>query len=427
MKVLVLGTGGKIHAILWKLSQSSAVSRIFCTFNNPAAKSLAEYIEIKETDTSAIIAEIIHFIKENEIALTVVESGFSFSANIADALRDENIPVFGSGESFSKIEKSASSAKKFFHKYKIPTPHFAAFEKEVQALEHARKAHYPLVIKFDKRSSGTDSIICESFSQAKDAIQFCLNNLYKPIVIEDYIIGKQVIYNVITDGYNALPLSNAYIYKKSQDGNGGALTEGMGAYSPVPFLDEKMEEKIAHRIFFPLIDGLNSEQMAFSGVLRANIIVDDRGHSYITSFKSSFGDTDAQTILPLLDEDLFAVMYSSAIGALSDDYEYLNFKDEHSVCVVLTSGGYPAKIRKGDIIEGLDEIDNDSTMVFQSSTSVNIFGETVSEGGRVLSVVSTASTMNTARNLAYEAVDLIRFNGMSYRKDIAKQRVFEPV
>lgn len=423
MKVLVLANGGKAHAIIWKLSQSPAVSKLFCTYNNPAIKNIAEYIDIRDNDAE----KLVEFVKTNEINLTVVESDAAVSCGIADLLGKENIPVFGSGENFSKIEKSCNFAKKFFHKFKIPTAPFATFDKEAQAIEHARKAKYPLVIKFDNRSPGSGTIICESFGEAKNAINYCLKNLYKPIVLEDFIIGKHITYQVITDGYNALPLSNAYVYKKSEEGNGGCLTEGMGAYSPVSFLDEQTEEKIAHKIFFPMIDGFNSEKLNFSGILKANIIVDERNNPYIVGVKVSFGDPEAQTILPLLKEDLFAVMYSTSIGALGDDYEFLNISDEHSVCVVLTSSGYPEKIKKGEIVEGLDEIDDDNTLIFHSGTEKNIYAETVTTGGRILSVVATGSTLHRACDTAYEAVNLINFKGKKFRKDIAKQKVSEEV
>lgn len=423
MKVLVLGSGGKEHAIIWKLSQSPLVTKIYCTFKNAVIKNLAEFIEIREDDTK----NLMEFIKTNEINLTVVESDTAINSGIADLLRMENIPVFGAGVAFSKIEKNKSFAKKFFHKYKIPTAPFGSYDKEAQAIDHARKANYPLVIKFDSRIPGQGTIICESFNEAKSAIMFCLNNLYKPIIIEDFIIGKHVTFHVITDGYNALPLSSAYVYKKSEEGNSGYLTEGVGAYAPVSYLDSQLEEKIAHKIFFPLLDGLNSEKMSSCGVLKANIIIDDKDNAFLMGVNVNFGDPEAQTILPLLEDDLFAVMYSAAIGALSDEYECLNLSEDHSVCVTLTSSGYPNKIKKGQLIEGLDEIDDDSISIFHSATTKNIYEETLVNGGRVLSVVAKASTQHRARNLVYETIDLIHYDGMKYRKDIAKQRILEEI
>ena len=423
MKVLVLGSGGKEHAVIQKLSKSPVVDKIFCTFKNAGIKDLAEFIDIREDDTK----NLIEFIKTNEINLIVIESDTAIMSGIADLLRAQDIPVFGSGVDFAKLEKSVNFAKKFFHKYKIPTAHFGTFDKESQAIDHARKANYPLVIKFDNRTPGGGTVICENFTEAKNTIQHCLNNLYKPIIIEDFIVGKHVTFHVITDGYNALPLPATYVYKKSEEGNSGHTTEGVGAYAPVSFLDEKLEEKIAHKIFFPMIDGLNSERISFCGVLKANIIIDDKDNPYITGINVSFGDPEAQVMLPLLNDDLFAVMYSAATGALGDDYEFLNISEEHSVCVVLTSAGYPVKFKKGKLIEGLDLTDDDSISVFHSGTTKNVYGEILTNGGRVLSVVATASTQHRAHDLVYEAVNLIKFDGKKFRKDIAKQRVLEEI
>ena len=423
MKVLVLAQGGKAHAIIWKLSQSHAVSKIFCTYNNPVIKDIAESIDIRDNETE----KLVEFIKTNEINLTVVESDAAVNSGIADILRTEDIPVFGSGVNFARLEKSCNWAKKFFHKFKIPTAHFATFDKEAQALDYARKAKYPLVVKFDTRSASSGTIICETFTEAQNAISYCLKNLYKPIVIEDFIIGKHVTYHVITDGYNALPLSNAQVYKKSEDGNAGVITEGMGAYAPVSFLDQSLEERIAHQIFFPMIDGFNSEKLVFSGVLKANIVIDEKNNPYLVGVNVSFGDPEAQTILPLLENDLFAVMYSTSIGALADDFEFLNLSDDHSVCVVVASSGYPGKTKKGDVIEGLDEIVDDNIFVFHSCTEKNIYRETITTGGRILSVVAIGSTLHKATENAYETVELIDFKGKKYRKDIAKQRVIDEV
>lgn len=423
MKVLVLANGGKAHAIIWKISLSPAVSKIYTTFNNPAVKNISEYVDICDDDSK----NLIEFIKTNEINLTIVESDTAITAGIADLLRMEDITVFGAGIASSKIEKSKGFAKKLMHKYKIPTARFGTFDKESQAIDYARKAAYPLIIRYDNRTSNSGTIICESFNEAKNTIQFCLNNLYKPIVIEDFIAGKHISLHVITDGYNGLPLSSAYIYKKSEEGNGGVLTEGVGAYAPVSYLDGKLEEKIAHQIFFPLIDGLNSEKMSFSGVIKASIIIDDKDNLYTKGFSVSFGDPDAQTILPLLNDDLFAVMYSASIGALADDYEFLDISDDTSVCVMLNAPGYPNKVKKGQVIEGLDELDDDSSLIFHSATTKNIYGETLTDGGRVLSVVSKAATQHRAHDLAYDTIDMIEFDGMKYRKDIAKQRIIDEV
>ncbi len=423
MKVLVIGSGAKTHSLVWKLTQSKRVSSIFCTLDNPGIKKLAEIVDIRENEAD----KLYNFIKENQIDLTVIESLTTGVTGLADTLRKKGFNVFGAGESSSKIQYSKGFAKKFMYKYKIPTPQFGVFDKENQAVEHARKAKYPQVIKFDSRIPGTGTIICESFNEAKNAISFCLKNLYKPIVLENYIPGRKISFQVVTDGYDAVPLPVSYVYEKSEEGERGFNTEGMGAYSPVLSVDKELESKIGSRIFFPLIDGLNAEKMGFAGVLSANIIIDEKNNPYLSGINVSLGDPEAQTIIPILNEDLFEIMMSCSIGALGDTYELFNTEESHSVCVTLAAEGYPGEYKKGAVIEGLEDIVDDNTFVFHSGTKKNIYSEIVTDGGRVLSIVSKGSTLSRARDLVYESVKLIHFQGMKYRKDIARDKVLNSI
>lgn len=416
MKVFIIGSGGKAHSLVWKLTLSDKVSKIFSTHNNAGIKNLVEYVDIRENEAD----KLYDFVKANEIDLTIVESLTTGSTNLADRLRDEGLNVFGPGQNSCKLELARGFAKKFMHKYKIPTPKFGVFDKESMAIAYARTAQYPQVVKFDSRLPGTGTIICESFNEARNAITFCLKNLYKPVVLENYISGKQISFQVMSDGYNAVPLPVSYVYKRSEEGNLGFNTEGMGAYSPVSFVDKEMEAKIAERIFFPMIDGLNAEKMGFAGILRANIIIDEKNNPYLVGINVTFGDPEAQVTLPLVEEDLFEVMTLTSLGALGDTYEFFNFSDEHSVCVSMVSEGYPNEYKKGAVIEGLDEIVDDNTRVFHGCTEKNIYGEVVNNGGKVLDIVSTGSTLSRAQQLVYESVDLIDFPGMKYRRDIAK-------
>ena len=420
MNVFVIGSGGKIHALIWKLAQSERVDDIFCTFNNAVIKKLATPVDIRENE----IDELYDFIKNNSIDLTVIDSTVTAVRGLADKLREEGLNVFGAGGKSCKIDMAKGFTKKFLSKNKIPTPQFGVFDKENQAIAYARNARYPQVVKFDSRIPGSGYIVCKNFNEAKNAISFCLKNLYKPVVLENYIYGKHVSFQVITDGYDAVPLPASRVYKKADDGESGLNTQGMGAYSPVSYVDAEMEAIIGEKIFFPLIDALNSEKMGFAGVLRANIVIDNNKKPYLLGVNVDFGDPETQTILPLLDEDLFDIMMLSSIGALADTYETFNFLDEHSVCVNIVSEGYPSEYKKGSVVEGLEEIDDDNTFIFHAGTKKNIYAETVSSSGRVLDVVATASTLNRTYELAYETVDLIDFQGMKYRKDIARPKVF---
>jgi phosphoribosylamine---glycine ligase len=197
----------------------------------------------------------------------------------------------------------------------------------------------------------------------------------------------------------------------------------MGAYSPLSYVDEVMQAKIAEKIFFPMIDGLNAEKMGYAGILRATIIIDDKNNPQLLGINTISGDCELQATLPLLDDDIFDIMMIASNGALADSYESFNFRGDYSVCVSFASDGYPEEYKKGFVIEGLEEIDSDSVSVFHASTKKNVYNEIETDGGKVLSVVSTASTLARARELAYDAVDLISFEGMKYRKDIAGEKV----
>ncbi|HSA07723.1 MAG TPA: phosphoribosylamine--glycine ligase [Candidatus Gastranaerophilales bacterium] len=416
MKVFIIGSGAKIHSLIWKLAQSKRVSKIYSSYTNAGISKLAEFVDIRENENN----KLYEFVKENNIDLTVLDSLTTGVTGLADKLRAEGFNVFGPGENSCKIAMSCSFLKKFMHKYKIPTPHFGVFDKESMALAYARKAQYPQVVKFDSRIPGTGSIVCESFNEAKNAISFCLKNLYKPVVLEDYIPGKEISFQVIMDGYDAVPLPAAYVYKKSQNGNLGFNTDGMGAYSPVSFVDQDLEGKIAQRIFFPIIDGLNAEKMGFAGLLKATIILDEKNNPNLVKLNVVFGDPETQTVMPILNEDIFDIITLSSVGALADSYESFKIAEEHSVCVSFVSEGYPNEYKKGFVIEGLDEIVDDNTFVFHGGTEKNVYAEVVTKAGRVLDIVSTGSTLNRAQKLVYESVDLIEFQNMKYRKDIAK-------
>ncbi|OGI00500.1 MAG: phosphoribosylamine--glycine ligase [Candidatus Melainabacteria bacterium GWF2_37_15] len=419
MKVFVISSGGKAHSLVWKLVQSQRVSEVFCTFNNAIMPKLATVVDIRENNSE----ELYKFIKENKIDLTIIDSTTTGVTGLANKLRQEGINVFGPDKDSCKLQLQKGFTKKFLYKHKIPTPTFAVYDKESQALAYARTAQYPLVVKFDSRVPGLGSIVCESFNEAKNVISFCLKNFYKPVVLENFISGKFISFQVITDGYDAVPLPVSCVCKKAEDGNAGPNTQGMGAYSPVSFVNRELESEMAQKIFFPLIDALNAEKLTFAGALKANIVIDEKNNPYLIGIDVGFADPETQTVLPLIKEDLFEVLMAASIGALGDTYELLNTGDEHSVCVNLVSEGYPGEYKKGFVIEGLEEIDDDNTIIFHAYTGKNVYAETVTSGGVVLSVVSTASTLNRAQELVYESVDLIKFDGMKYRKDIAKLKV----
>jgi len=296
MKVFVISHGGKAHSLVWKLVQSKRVSKVFCTFNNAIMPKIATVVDIREND----FENLYKFVKENQIDLTIIDSTTTGETGLGNKLREEGFNVFGPNKESCKAQLQKGFTKKFIYKHKIPTPAFGVFDKEALALTYARNAHYPLVVKFDSRAPGLGSIICKNFNEAKNVISYCLKNLYKPVVLENFIQGKFISLQVLTDGYDALPLPVSYMYKKAEDGNAGPNTQGMGAYSPVSFIDQEMETKIAQKIFFPLIDALNAEKMGYAGVIKANLVIDEKKNPYLLGIDVDFGDPESQTIMPLL-------------------------------------------------------------------------------------------------------------------------------
>ena len=416
MKVLVIGSGGREHSIIWKLTQSQRINQIFCAPGNAGIRRFAECVNIKADD----ITGLCDFAKTNNIDLTVVGSELPLSLGIVDLFRQNNLLIFGPTKAAARIETDKIYAKRLMRKYKVPTPHFAVFDSESHSIGHAKKAQYPLVIKCGSLLAGKRVSICENFEQAKDSIENCFKNKCGAIIIEEFLAGRELTLSIITDGYTAIPLSSCVNYKKALNKDGGLDTAGMGAYAPANLIDYKLEQKIAHKIIYPIIDALSKDNTAYTGILSAELIIDSQNEPHVLAFNSGIGDPAAQTILPLLQDDLFEILYSTAIGGLSDDYETFKISDDYAVSVILASGGYPIRFKKNYPIEGLEFANDDGLLVFHSGTAINEYGELVTDGGRVLSLTAVASTLHRAYDRVYEAVDLIQFKDMRYRKDIAK-------
>lgn len=422
MKVLVVGSGAREHAICLKLSHSDKVTEIYCVPGNDGISKIAKCANIQVSN----IEEICKFAKAYEIDLTVVGPEEPIALGIADLFESENLLIFAPSKKAARIETSKGYAKKFMHKYKIPTAPFKVFDRENQAIDYVKRGQFPVVIKYDGLAHGKGVFVCETFREAKNAITNCFKNQHRHVVIERFITGREISVQVITDGYHCVPLPVARDYKKALDGDGGSNTGGMGAYAPVSFVDEALETKIAQKIIFPAIDGLANDGTPFVGTLYAGIIVDSKNNPWTLEFNARFGDPEAQTVLPLLDEDLFSILYASATGALSDEYDYFKTFQESSVTVVAATTSYPSSSTKGDLIEGLDEFEDDDHIdLYYSGISKDIYGDYVTNGGRILSINSTASTLANAHKYAYDAIQSINYKNKKYRKDIAKDEIYK--
>lgn len=420
MRVLIIGSSGVEHAIANKLAADNSAEMIFVTPGNPGIEKVANCINIPESQ----INELLEFAMENMIDFTIATSKTALEDGIVDKFRANNLLIFGPDLNSQKITSQRSYAKKLCYKYKVPITKFGVFEKEAAAVEFLKTVKYPVAIKLDSQNSAVNTYICETPVFAQQMIEPILSNDNKKVIIEEYIEGKDITLSVITDGYNAVPLPACVSYFHAQDCGGGPITKGTGAYAPASAISYETEGFIAGNIVFPIIDALNNEKTPYSGILTFRMKLTPQGQIFLTDIDSVLGNPEAQTILPLLEEDLLRIFYSTAIGALGDDYESFITNDKFSATAMLLSGAYPFDFKQNFPIEIEPELDED-IIVCQNQTIRNKYYETVTKGGRPVSVTALGSTLNIAREKLYSAIECINFENKRYRKDIAQNKVIE--
>ncbi len=422
MKVLVVGSGGREHAFVWKLSQSSRVTKIFCAPGNAGIARLAKCIDIKADDVDSLL----NFAKYEGIDLTVVGPEAPLTKGITDAFIKEGRMIFGVNAAASRLEGSKVFAKEFMLKYGIPTAEYKSFSSYQQAEEYIRLKGAPVVIKADGLAAGKGVFVAETVEEAINALNVIMKDRAfgdagDKVIIEQCLKGEEASFMVLIDGETILPLASSQDHKRIFDNDEGPNTGGMGAYSPAPVVTKELEEEIMASIMDPIMKGLAREQIKFRGVLYAGLMICD-GKPYVLEFNCRFGDPEAQPILMRLESDLYDVMKATAEGRL--DQVNLRWKDATSICVVLSSEGYPGEYAKGRIITGLDAFKGrDDIIVFHSGTAANDSGEFITAGGRVLGVTALGSDIKTAKENAYKAIEKIHFEGMHYRKDIGDRAI----
>ncbi|MBI5675972.1 MAG: phosphoribosylamine--glycine ligase [Nitrospirae bacterium] len=422
MKVLVVGSGGREHAFVWKLSQSSRVTKIFCAPGNAGIARLAKCIDIKADDVDSLL----NFAKYEGIDLTVVGPEAPLTKGITDAFIKEGRMIFGVNASASRLEGSKVYAKEFMLKYGIPTAEYKSFTSYHQAEEYIRLKGSPAVIKADGLAAGKGVFVAETAEEAINALNVIMKDKAfgdagDKVIIEQCLKGEEASFMVLIDGETILPLASSQDHKRIFDNDEGPNTGGMGAYSPAPVVTKELEEEIMASIMDPIMKGLAREEIKFRGVLYAGLMICD-GKPYVLEFNCRFGDPEAQPILMRLESDLYDVMKATAEGRL--DQVNLRWKDATSICVVLSSEGYPGEYAKGRVITGLDSFKGrDDVFVFHAGTAANDNGEFITTGGRVLGVTALGSDIKTAKENAYKAIEKIHFEGMHYRKDIGDRAI----
>lgn len=415
MKILIVGSGAKEYTIAKLVSQYEETELVFVAPGNDAISEFANCIDIKADD----VENLAEFAKANEIDMTIAASEKAISNGIADKFNEEGLMIFAPTAEAAKITNSKSIAKKFMYKTKIPTPKFGIFDRENMALDYARKSKYPLVVKTDAHQHGENVFICDNFKIAKRIIEDLFDNAQKKVILEDYVAGQEFSYYVISDGYNAMPLNSVVPYKSVLEGNGGAMTSGLGAYAPFYMIDRSLESKIFKEIVYPALDELARGHNQYVGILGIDIILDRGGKLNVIEFNSFLKEPDAQCVLNLLDDNLAQIMNATVVGSLVDDYAEIRTKPLFSTSLVLSAGNYPSEGAYGEVITGLDEI-TEHCDVSYFNTVKDANGNMLTNGGRSLVLTTEASTLEKSAQKLYECVELVGFDSMKYRKDIGK-------
>ncbi len=419
MKVLVIGGGGREHAIVWKLSQSKHVDKIYCAPGNAGISETAECIDIRTNQFDALL----DFVKYEWIDLTVVGPEEPLSRGIVDAFEKEGRRILGPCRKAAQLESSKVFSKDFMRRYGIPTAEYSVFSSYVHAENHVRMKGAPVVVKADGLAAGKGVFVTNTVDEAIDALKLIMKERAfgeagDRVVVEDCLSGEEASFMVFCDGKTVKPMASSQDHKRIFDGDKGPNTGGMGAYSPAPVVTKEMEVEIMDKVMWPVMRGLRTEGIKYKGILYAGIMIKD-GVPYVLEFNCRLGDPETQPVLSRMDADLADIAFAISDEKLSD--VELKWKPEPSVCVVIASKGYPGHYEKGRIIKGLDDVrGRKDVLVFHAGTSFDN-GHVVTSGGRVLGVTALGADIREARDNAYNAIDKIHFEGMQYRKDIAER------
>lgn len=415
MKVLVIGTGGREHALCYALKSSSEVT---CIPGNPG---IAEEVKCITNISADDISGIVSFAEKEKIELVVVGPEAVLSLGLADELAKKNIPVFGPTKAAAKLETSKRFAKEIMVKAGVPTAKYAEFDSLEAAQKYVRSNSFPLVLKADGLAAGKGVVVCQSLNEAEDA----LPELFKipetggtkcRLIIEEFLTGVEVSFIVATDGERVIPLSTAHDYKRIFDNDQGPNTGGMGTVSPSPRIDIQRTNELIETIISPTLEEMRARGTPFCGFLYAGLMIQPDGKPKVIEFNCRMGDPEGQVLLPRFSGDFASVLLALATKQKLPE---IKFSNEHLVCVVLASAGYPTSPVKGDEITGIEFAQNlPKIKVFHAGTKKDQSGKLLTNGGRVLNVVGSGETLSKARENAYRAVDMIQFKGRQVRRDI---------
>ncbi len=421
MKILVIGAGGREHALVWALRKSPRVNEIVCAPGNGGIAAIARCVPASLKDLN----DLLRVVAAENPDLTVVGPELPLSLGLVDELRRRGLRVFGPTQAAAMLETSKAFAKRFMQRHNISTAAYAVCATEQEALDSLHLFHFPIVVKADGLAAGKGVVICNTKAEAEQAIAGLFNGkllgtVESTVVLEEFLTGEELSFLVLSDGRHIIPLVPAQDHKRLGEGDTGPNTGGMGVYSTDAMLDAQMRDWLLHHIAQPTIDGMAAEDTPFTGVLYCGLMMTARG-PMVLEYNARFGDPETQAILARLDSDLYEALEACAEGRLSETD--LRWKSGASACVVAASGGYPGSYTNGYKITGLEEADKiPGVIVFHAGTAL-VGGEILTSGGRVLAVTATADTLEDALKHAYDAMGKIHFDGMVYRRDIGGRAV----
>ena len=421
MKVLVVGSGGREHALVWKIAQSPLVTKVYCAPGNPGTAQLAQNVDVAVDNLEALL----ELAKLEGIDLTVVGPELPLSLGLVDLFEEHGLKVFGARKNAAIIEASKAFSKDLMQKYNVPTAAYGVFTEVEPAISFIDQTGIPIVIKADGLAAGKGVIIAQSRDEAVAAVTDMLSgNAFgsagSRVVIEEFLKGEEASFLAFTDGKNIIPLASAQDHKAVFDGDKGPNTGGMGAYSPAPVVTPEIHEKAMAEVMRRTVDGMAAEGRVYQGVLYAGLMID--GDSVKTlEFNARFGDPECQPLLMRMKSDIVPILLAVASGDLSG--VEIEWHDKAAVCVVLAAHGYPGDYQKGDLIEGLEDATRiDDLVVFHAGTK-SVDGKIVTSGGRVLGVTALGNSVQEAIERAYQGVRVISWRGMHYRKDIGAKAI----
>jgi phosphoribosylamine--glycine ligase len=419
MKVLVVGSGGREHALVWKLSQSERVETIFCAPGNAGISEIATCVAIGATE----IRKLADFAREEQVDLTIVGPESPLSEGIVDLFQEEGLPVFGPSKLAAELEGSKVFMKNLLQKYHIPSARFAVFDERRQALAYLEEIGVPCVVKADGLAAGKGVIVAQSLQEAREAVDLIMKEKAfgqagNRLVIEEFLRGEEASFLAFTDGKTVLPLPSSQDHKAIFEGDRGPNTGGMGAYSPAPIVTEELQRQVMEEIMLPTVEAMAAEGRPYKGILYAGLMI-DQGKARVLEFNCRFGDPEAQPLLMRLRTDLVEIIEAVNQDRLAGIR--LSIDPRPTVCIVMASGGYPGDYQKGKVIYGLAEAaKKEGVVVFHGGTAKED-GQVVTAGGRVLGVTAIGANLNEAIARAYEAVALISWNDCYYRNDIGRK------